>query len=105
MGIMNRLFIFFLILLLCNAFINSDSLRGVDKDKFRVQSDTLTQLPCFLIISDIHLNSAKNQEELIKMSIDDTRYDLWGSTMLEFYRLVKEHRPKFIIVLGDVQRH
>lgn len=59
--------------------------------------------PCFLAISDIHLNVDKN------LKTPDTDEDLWNAAKTEICKVLLTDtgysKPKFVIVLGDLPRH
>jgi sphingomyelin phosphodiesterase acid-like 3 len=58
--------------------------------------------PCFLVISDIHLDYTKKNEK-------DTPKDLWDVTKAKIEKILSGKdqfvQPKFIVVLGDLPAH
>lgn len=99
------LIIFSIIAVVFTGFkkINSNY-RGNINRKHSSLTDTPNTRPCFLIISDIHLNSKQKQAS----SDGDSGYDLWDSAKKQINTFLKQtgsSRPKFLIVLGDLPFH
>ncbi len=61
-------------------------------------------LPCFLVISDIHLQNNKQQKE-IPDNEANTGSNLWQEAQKEIKKIDSINKPKFIIVLGDLGWH
>ena len=62
-------------------------------------------LPCFLVISDIHLHTSSNKTQHDLDSGTNTGDTLWDATKKKIRELYLVNHPKFIIVLGDLVMH
>jgi sphingomyelin phosphodiesterase acid-like 3 len=60
--------------------------------------------PCFLVVSDVHLNEQKAMYSAYN-GRGDAGYDLWEAAKDKIDRLLKEHKPSFILLLGDLPMH
>jgi sphingomyelin phosphodiesterase acid-like 3 len=76
-----------------------DHWKHIDANKTDQAIDTSD--PCFLIISDIHLEDSLKQQDIK----NNTGYDLWDATKKEMVAIIKTSHPSFILVLGDITRH
>ena len=75
----------------------------------RVQARAVPDdLPCFLVLSDIHLHKSLTQDQ-ITLKESDTGHDLWDTTQNKIKSVLAGTAgygvPKFIIVLGDLPWH
>ncbi|MEP7142031.1 MAG: metallophosphoesterase [Ferruginibacter sp.] len=72
--------------------------------KKSTKTDKLGIKPCFLIISDIHLNSGTGIQQAAD-SNDDSGNVLWDSAKNKINKIIDSESPQFVIVLGDLPFH
>ncbi len=63
--------------------------------------ENAAQLPCFLAISDVHIDTSK----AVTKYGDETGMDLWNSTTQKISTIISTDKPTFIILLGDLPWH
>jgi len=60
--------------------------------------------PCFLVVSDVHLNEQQHMYSAYNGS-GDAGYDLWGAAKDKIASILKDRKPSFILLLGDLPMH
>lgn len=88
------------VILLCSFHYSS---KDTSLSYYLSNKDTL---PCFLVVSDIHLDSALEiKQQNIPNSICNTGSDLWDSTKKKIREIDSISHPQLIMVLGDLMMH
>ena len=97
----------FLVLGLWIFFPGCNKVMGATPSAFQ-NKNAKDDLPNFLVLSDIHLHSSVNQNQ-ISLKEGDTGQDLWDSTQNKIRAVLAGEagfsKPKFIVVLGDLPWH
>ena len=85
---------------------NNEPATGCAANAPKPQDDNL---PCFLVLSDIHLHSTLTQDDITATGAADTGHDLWDTAQNKIRKVLAGQagfpKPKFIIVLGDLPWH
>ncbi|MEP7143233.1 MAG: metallophosphoesterase [Ferruginibacter sp.] len=90
-------------LLLLSVAFHQNFLYGNHNKKIEVATipNNKKDFPCFLTISDTHIDTTISQTKYGS----ETGLDLWQSAVQKINRLIEIHQPKFIILLGDLPWH
>lgn len=97
----------------CKSDDKGDSNNGQVSDSLPTANSTTesaSPLPCFLAISDIHLDANTDTVEYHynsrgKLRVGDTGSILWDFTKAKIDTVISSQQPKFIIYLGDMPAH
>jgi len=89
-------------IVIASIFAGAVALSENKKQKNKaVTGETAKRLPCFLAISDVHMDTSKSATRYLS----ETGIDLWTSAKQKINKIISTDKPTFIIVLGDLPWH